>query len=39
MRSLIILSIVVLLKVEQELSRNLAKRAVTRRRRMAVLRR
>jgi hypothetical protein len=33
MRSLIILSIVVLLKVEQELNRNLAKRAVPRRRR------
>jgi hypothetical protein len=31
MRSLIILSIVVLLKIEQELSRGLAKRAVPRR--------
>jgi hypothetical protein len=32
MRSLIILSIVVLLKIEQELSRSLARRAVPRRR-------
>ena len=39
MRSLIILSIVVLLKVEQELNRGLAKRAVSRRRRAAALRR
>jgi hypothetical protein len=33
MRSLIILSIVVLLKVEQELNRSLAKRAASRRHR------
>ena len=39
MRSLIILSIVVLLKVEQELSRSLAKRAVPRRHKTAALRR
>jgi hypothetical protein len=32
MRSLIILSIVILLKIEQELSRSLARRAVPRRR-------
>jgi hypothetical protein len=38
MRSLIILSIVVLLKVEQELSRSLAKRAVPRRRTAALRR-
>ena len=39
MRSLIILSIVVLLKIEQELTRSLAKRAVPRRHRKGVLRR
>ena len=39
MRSLIILSIVVLLKVEQELTRSREKRAVPRRHRTAAVRR
>jgi hypothetical protein len=38
MRSLIILSIVVLLKIEQELTRRPAKRAVPRRHKAGVLR-
>ena len=38
MRTLIILSIVVLLKIEQELTRRLAKRAVPRRHRTGALR-
>jgi hypothetical protein len=38
MRSLIILSIVVLLKIEQELTRSRAKRAVPRRSRTSALR-
>jgi hypothetical protein len=39
MRSLIILAIVVLLKIEQELTSRLAKRAVVRRHRAGALRR